>query len=65
MSKPPIHSPEVKAKVTIESIGGRSRIQVIAANHVIYPIQDSLWKRQLLDGAIELFSSGKKTKDKD
>jgi hypothetical protein len=29
------------------------------------PIQVSQWKRQLLDGAIELFIRGKQTKDKD
>jgi len=29
------------------------------------PIQVSQWKRQLLDGASELFTRGKKTKDKD
>ena len=30
-----------------------------------YPIQVSQWKRQLLDGASELFIRGKQTKDKD
>jgi len=29
------------------------------------PIQVSQWKRQLLDGASELFIKGKQTKDKD
>ena len=29
------------------------------------PIQVSQWKRQLLDGASELFIGGKQTKDKD
>jgi hypothetical protein len=29
------------------------------------PIQVSQWKRQLLDGASELFTKGKKTKEKD
>ena len=29
------------------------------------PIQVSQWKRQLLDGASELFIRGKQTKDKD
>ena len=29
------------------------------------PIQVSQWKRQLLEGASELFSRGKKTKDKE
>jgi putative transposase len=37
----------------------------IAADHAIHPIQVSQWKRQLLDGASELFTRGKKTKDKE
>ena len=35
-----------------------------AAHLPVRPIQVSQWKRQLLDGASELFSKGKKTKDK-
>ncbi|WP_255000151.1 hypothetical protein [Cyanobium sp. Alchichica 3B3-8F6] len=31
----------------------------------IHPIQVSQWKRQLLEGASELFTRGKKTKDKE
>ena len=47
----------------MEAISGRKTIQEIAAEHAIHPIQVSQWKRQLLDGAIELFTRGKKTKD--
>jgi transposase len=65
MSKRRTHSPEFKAKVAKEAISGRKTIQEIAAGHAIHPIQVSQWKRQLLDGASELFSRGKKTKDKD
>ena len=36
-----------------------------AAHLSVRPIQVSQWKRQLLDGASELFTSGKKTKDKE
>ena len=45
----------------MEAISGRMTIQEIAADH---PIQVSQWKRQLLDGASELFIRGKKSKDK-
>ena len=48
----------------MEAISGRKTIQEIAADHVIHPIQVSQWKRQLLDGASELFTRAKKTKDK-
>jgi putative transposase len=63
MSKRRTHSPEFKAKVAIEAISGRRAIQEIAADHAIQPIQVSQWKRQLLDGASELFTRGKKGKD--
>jgi len=49
----------------MEAISGRKTIQEIAADHAIHPIQVSQWKRQLLDGASELFTSGKKTRDKE
>ena len=48
----------------MEAISGRKTIQEIAADHSIHPIQVSQWKRQLLDGASELFNRGKKAKDK-
>jgi len=49
----------------MEAISGRKTIQEIVADHAIHPIQVSQWKRQLLDGASELFSRGKSTKDKE
>ena len=49
----------------MEAISGRKTIQEIAADHAIHPIQVSQWKRQLLDGASDLFTRGKKTADKD
>jgi putative transposase len=65
MSKRRTHSPEFKARVAMEAISGRKTIQEIAADHSIHPIQVSQWKRQLLDGASELFIRGKQTRDKD
>ncbi len=44
------HSPEFKARVAMEAITARKTIQ---------------WKRQLLEGARELVTRGKKTKDKE
>jgi hypothetical protein len=49
----------------MEAISGRKTIQEIAANHAIHPIQANQWKRQLLDGASELFTRGSKSKDKE
>jgi transposase-like protein len=62
MSKRRTHSSEFKARVAMEAISGRKTIQEIAADHAI---QVSQWKRQLLDGASELFTRGKKSNDKE
>lgn len=64
MSKRRTHSPEFKARVAMEAISGRKTIQEIAADHSIHPIQVSQWKKQLLEGASELFIRGKKSSDK-
>ncbi len=65
MSKRRTHSPEFRAKVAMEAISRRKAIQEIAADHAIHPFQVSQWKRQLLDGASELFTRGNKTQTKD
>jgi putative transposase len=65
MSKRRTHSPEFNARVAMEAISGRMTIQEIAADHAIHPIQVSQWKKQLLEGASELFTRGKKSKDKE
>ncbi len=49
----------------MEAISGRKTIQEIAADHAVHPIQVSQWKRQLLDGASELFTRGRRSKDKE
>lgn len=65
MGKRRTHSPEFKARVAMEAISGRKTIQEIAADHAIHPIQVSQWKKQLLEGASELFTRGKKSKVKE
>jgi transposase-like protein len=51
MSKRCTHSPEFKARVAMEAISGRKTLQEIAADPAVHPIQVSLWKKQLLEGA--------------
>jgi len=63
MSKRRTHSPEFKARVAMEAISGRKTIQEISADHAIDRIQVSQWKGHLLDGASELFTRGKKSKE--
>ena len=64
MSKRRTHSPGFKAGVAMEAISSRKTFQLIAADHAIHPIQVSQGKWQLLDGASELFTRGKQSKDK-
>jgi transposase len=50
-----------KAKVAIEAIQEVNTIQEIAQKYEVHPNQVSLWKKQILDGAGELFErKGKK-----
>ena len=65
MSKRRSHSSGFKARIDMEAIGGRKTIQESAVDHAIHPIQVSQWKRQQLDGASELFTQGKKSKEKE
>ncbi len=53
------HTPESKARVAREAISGRKTLQEIAADRSIQPIQMIQWKKQLLEGSIELFTRGK------
>ena len=64
MSKRRTHSSEFKVKVAMEAIIGRKTLQEIAVDHAVHPIQVSQWKKQLLEGASDLFTRGKKTNDK-
>jgi putative transposase len=65
MTKRRTHNPEFKARVAMEAISGRKTLQEIAADYAVHPIQVSQWKKQLLDGASDLFLRGKKIQDKD
>ena len=65
MSKRRTHSPEFKSRVAMKAISGRKTIQEIATDHAIHPIQVSQWKKQLLDGANELCTRSKKSKEKE
>lgn len=47
-----------KAKVALEAIKGLKTISEIATTHKVHPTQITLWKKQLLDGAVTVFESG-------
>eukprot|EP00831_Metopus_contortus_P034133 TRINITY_DN27260_c0_g1_i1.p2 TRINITY_DN27260_c0_g1~~TRINITY_DN27260_c0_g1_i1.p2 ORF type:complete len:140 (-),score=16.27 TRINITY_DN27260_c0_g1_i1:239-658(-) len=56
------HSDKFKAKVALEAIRGVKTLAQLAAEHKVHPNQISTWKRQLLENAEDIFSSGKKAK---
>lgn len=65
MTKRRTHNPELKARVALEALAGRRTIQEIAAEYALHPIQVSQWKKQLSDGARDLFANSRRTKDKE
>lgn len=53
------YSAEWKAKIALEAIKGQRTIQEIASHYELHPNLVTHWKKQLLDRAGEIFSSGK------
>lgn len=51
-----------KAKVALDALRGLKPVSELAAQHKVHPTQIMLWKKQLLEGAAEVFASpsGKK-----
>ena len=52
-------SADWKAKVALEAIKGQRTIQEIASHYEIHPNLVTHWKKELLERAAEVFSSGK------
>lgn len=46
-----------KAKVALDAIRGLKTVSELAALHKVHPTQITLWKKQLLAGAISVFES--------
>ena len=53
------YSADLKAKIAVEAVKGQRTIQEIGSHYGIHPSQVTQWKKQLLDGAAEVFSNGK------
>lgn len=52
-------TPSFKAKVAIEALREVKTISEIAQKHKLHPTQINLWKKQLLEGAEEVFLDGR------
>ena len=53
------YSADLKAKIALEAIKGQQTIQEIASHCEVHPTMVMNWKKQLLNAAVEAFSSGK------
>ena len=55
------HGAGFKAKVALEAVKGERTLIELAERFQIHPNQITTWKKQLLDGASEVFDKDKKT----
>jgi transposase-like protein len=52
------HSEEFKARVAMEAIKGVRTLSELSAAHGVHPTVIAHWKRQLVEGASEVFRRG-------
>ncbi len=53
------HSPQFKAKVALAAIQNDETIAQLASRFGVHPTMISAWKRQMLDGADDIFDEMK------
>lgn len=58
-------SAEEKAQIALEALREDKPVREIAEKYGVNPTQISTWKRQLLEGAGEVFRNGKGTREKE
>jgi len=56
------YSPKFKAKVALAALRNEESTAEIAAKYEVHPTMIDNWKRELTEGAAELFDKGQKTK---
>ena len=54
------YSPEFKAKVALAALKNDQTVAELAARFEIHPAMINNWKRNLLDGASDIFDKGQK-----
>ena len=59
-----VRGPAFKAKVALAAARGDKTLSELASKFKVHPTQISEWKKQLLDGAVEIFQNGRKGKRK-
>jgi len=56
------YSPQFKAKVALAALKNEESTAELAAKYEVHPTMITNWKRELTQGAAELFGKGQKTK---
>src|SRR5581483_7641866 len=54
------HSAALKAQVALAALKGDKTVNELASQHQVHPALIHAWKKQLLAGAEDLFSNGRK-----
>jgi transposase-like protein len=54
------YSADWKAKIALEAIKGQRTVQEIASHYEVHPNLVTQWKKQLLEGAAQVFWNGKR-----
>lgn len=52
------HSPQFKTKVALEALKEEATLAELARRFDVHPNQITAWKRQLREGAVEVFQTG-------
>ncbi len=58
------HNPTFKAKVALAALKGDQTVTELASRFEVHPTQIHAWKRALVEGAPELFNTGRGQQDK-
>lgn len=56
------HSPQFKAKVALTAIQNDETMSQIASRFGVHPTMVSNWKRQMLEGAADIFDKNRKSR---
>jgi putative transposase len=57
-----VHSPEFKARVSVEAIKGMKTASELATQYQVHPVQISTWKKQALEILPDAFRRGTGTR---